>query len=51
MSVTFGWGCGIRVTTNLRLAQAHHSLGEYVLPAGGHVVCRHEQNTFLKRSE
>jgi class 3 adenylate cyclase/tetratricopeptide (TPR) repeat protein len=29
MSVTFGWGFGIRVATNLRLAQAHHSLGEY----------------------
>jgi len=29
ISLTFGWAFGIRVTTNLRLAQAHHSLGEY----------------------
>ncbi len=29
MSRTPGWGFGIRMTTNLRLAQANHSLGEY----------------------
>src|SRR5262249_62136681 len=29
MSTSFGWGWGIGMTTNLRLAQAHHSLGEY----------------------
>jgi len=29
MSATYGWGFGVRMTTNLRLAQAHHSLGEY----------------------
>ena len=30
---TYGWGFGVGVTTNFRLGQAHHSLGEYARAA------------------